>query len=84
MPNFDICYAIKIHRTKQTKGSDDDVFWNRHNGSNYGAAIRSSFDDYDLTFMGVVNIGLGAFFVFTYLTQTRSEPDKRKKKKKRD
>ncbi len=37
-----------------------------------------------LTFMGVVNVGLGAFFVFTYLTQTRSEPDKRKKKKKRD
>ena len=37
-----------------------------------------------LTFMGVVNIGLGAFFVYTYLTQTRSEPDKRKKKKKRD
>ncbi len=37
-----------------------------------------------LTFMGVVNIGLCAFFVFTYLTQTRSEPDKRKKKKKRD
>ncbi|MEK0368056.1 MAG: hypothetical protein QQN62_00410 [Nitrosopumilus sp.] len=37
-----------------------------------------------LTFMGVINIGLGAFFVFIYLTQTRSEPDKRKKKKKRD
>ncbi len=37
-----------------------------------------------LTFMGVVNIGLGAFFVYTYLTQIQSEPDKRKKKKKRD
>jgi len=37
-----------------------------------------------LTFMGVVNIGLGAFFTFTYLTQTRAEPDKRKKKKKHD
>ncbi len=37
-----------------------------------------------LTFMGVVNIGLGAFFAFTYLTQTRNEPDKRKKKKKHD
>jgi len=37
-----------------------------------------------LTFMGVVNIGLGAFFTFTYLTQTRNEPDKRKKKKKYD
>ena len=37
-----------------------------------------------LTFMGVVNIGLCAFFTFTYLTQTRKEPDKRKKKKKHD
>ena len=37
-----------------------------------------------LTFMGVVNVGLGAFFIFIYLTQTRSEPDKRKKKKKLD
>ncbi len=37
-----------------------------------------------LTFMGVVNIGLCAFFTFTYLTQTRNEPDKRKKKKKHD
>ncbi len=37
-----------------------------------------------LTFMGVVNIGLGAFFTFTFLTQTRKEPDKRKKKKKND
>ena len=37
-----------------------------------------------LTFMGVVNIGLAAFFVFTYLTQIRNEPDKRKKKKKHD
>ena len=52
MPNFDICYAIKIHRTKQTKGSDDDVFWNRHNGLDYGAAIRSSLNDYDSYFYG--------------------------------
>ncbi len=37
-----------------------------------------------ITFMGVVNIGLGAFFTFTFLTQTRKEPDKRKKKKKQD
>ncbi len=37
-----------------------------------------------LTFMGVVNIGLGAFFTLTFLTQTRKEPDKRKKKKKQD
>ncbi len=37
-----------------------------------------------LTFMGVVNIGLAAFFTFTFLTQTRKDPDKRKKKKKHD
>jgi len=37
-----------------------------------------------LTFMGVVNIGLCAFFTFTFLTQTRREPDKRKKKRKQD
>lgn len=37
-----------------------------------------------ITFMGVINIGLGAFFTFLYLTQTRKEPDKRKKKKKHD
>jgi phosphotransferase system glucose/maltose/N-acetylglucosamine-specific IIC component len=37
-----------------------------------------------LTFMGVVNIGLAAFFTFTFLTQTRKEPDKRKKKRKQD
>ena len=35
-----------------------------------------------LTFMGVINIGLGAFFTFIFLTQTRNEPDKRKKKKR--
>jgi hypothetical protein len=37
-----------------------------------------------ITFMGVINIGLGAFFVFIYLTQTRKDPDKRKKKRKID
>jgi len=35
-----------------------------------------------ITFMGVVNLGLGAFFTFIYLTQTRKDPDKRKKKRK--
>ncbi len=35
-----------------------------------------------LTLMGVINIGLCAFFTFTFLTQTRKEPDKRKKKRK--
>ncbi len=34
-----------------------------------------------ITFMGVVNISLGAFFVFIFLTQIQKEPDKRKKKK---
>ncbi len=37
-----------------------------------------------ITFMGLINVGLGAFFTFLYLTQTRSTPDKRKKKKKHD
>ncbi len=37
-----------------------------------------------LTLMGVINFGLGAFFTFTFLTQTRKEPDKRKKKRKQD
>ncbi len=37
-----------------------------------------------ITFMGVINIGLGAFFTFLFLTQTQKAPDKRKKKKKRD
>ena len=35
-----------------------------------------------ITFMGVINIGLGAFFSFLYLTQIKADPDKRKKKKK--
>jgi phosphotransferase system glucose/maltose/N-acetylglucosamine-specific IIC component len=35
-----------------------------------------------ITFMGVINIGLGAFFVFIYLTQIKKDPDKRKKKRK--
>jgi len=37
-----------------------------------------------LTFMGVINIGLGAFFTFIFLTQIQKEPDKRKKKRKSD
>ncbi|MFQ5496457.1 MAG: hypothetical protein ACE5DU_01075 [Nitrosopumilus sp.] len=37
-----------------------------------------------LTFMGVINIGLGAFFTFVFLTQVQKEPDKRKKKRKKD
>ena len=37
-----------------------------------------------ITFMGVINIGLGAFFTFIFLTQTKKDPDKRKKKRKSD
>ena len=37
-----------------------------------------------LTFMGVINIGLGAFFTFIFLTQVKKDPDKRKKKRKKD
>ena len=35
-----------------------------------------------ITFMGIINVGLGAFFTFIYLTQVQASPDKRKKKKK--
>ena len=37
-----------------------------------------------ITFMGVINFGLGAFFTFIFLTQTKNDPDKRKKKRKSD
>jgi hypothetical protein len=37
-----------------------------------------------ITFMSLVNICLGAFFTFIFLTQIQKEPDKRKKKKKSD
>lgn len=36
-----------------------------------------------VTFMGVVNIGLGALFTFVFLAQKDKAPDKRKKKKKK-
>jgi disulfide bond formation protein DsbB len=35
-----------------------------------------------ITLMSMINIGLGAFFTFIYLTQIQAEPDARKKKKK--
>ncbi len=35
-----------------------------------------------ITFMGVVNFGLGAFFAYLFLTQEKKAPDKRKKKKR--
>ena len=37
-----------------------------------------------LTLMGVINVGLGAFFTFIFLTQVQKSPDKRKKKRKTD
>jgi len=37
-----------------------------------------------LTFMGVINFGLGAFFSYIFLTQTKKSTDKRKKKRKND
>ena len=37
-----------------------------------------------ITFMGVVNIGLGAFFTYIALTQEEKSVDKRKRKKRRD
>ncbi len=37
-----------------------------------------------ITFMGVVNFGLGAFFTYVLLTQKKKLPDKRKKKRKHD
>jgi len=37
-----------------------------------------------ITFMGVINIGLGAFFAFLFVTQIKKDPDKRKKKRKLD
>ena len=36
-----------------------------------------------ITFMGVINFGLGAFFAYVFLTQAQKAPDKRKKKKKK-
>lgn len=36
-----------------------------------------------ITFMAVINVGLGAFFTFIFLTQAPKAPDKRKKKKRR-
>mgnify|MGYP000576377699 CR=1 FL=1 len=36
-----------------------------------------------ITLMSMINIGLGAFFTFIFLTQIQGEPDARKKKKKK-
>ncbi|HSB83585.1 MAG TPA: hypothetical protein VLD64_03765 [Nitrosarchaeum sp.] len=37
-----------------------------------------------ITFMGVVNIALGAFFGWVFLTQTQPSNEKRKKKRNND
>ncbi|WP_316504646.1 hypothetical protein [Nitrosopumilus sp.] len=37
-----------------------------------------------ITFMGVINFGLGGFFAYIFLTQATKTPDKRKKKRKRE
>ena len=49
-----------------------------------GLAIAPPSMTMMLTFMGVINIGLGAFFTFIFLTQVQKSPDKRKKKRKSD
>jgi len=49
-----------------------------------GLAVAPSSTVVIITFMGVINFGLGAFFTFVFLTQARKEPDKRKKKRKGD
>ena len=37
-----------------------------------------------VTFLGVINFMLGAFFIYVLQTQTKGTPDKRKKKRKKD
>ena len=37
-----------------------------------------------ITFLGVINFSLGAFFTYVLLTQKTKSPDKRKKKRKND
>ena len=49
-----------------------------------GLTIAPSGSTVIITFMGVINFGLGAFFTFVFLTQVGKEPDKRKKKRKGD
>ena len=37
-----------------------------------------------VTFLGVINFLLGAFFIYVWQTQEMKAPDKRKKKRKKD
>ncbi|MDH3657513.1 MAG: hypothetical protein OEM77_05195 [Nitrosopumilus sp.] len=47
-----------------------------------GIVVAPSSSTMIITFMGVINFGLGAFFVYVFLTQAQKVPDKRKKKRK--
>ena len=47
-----------------------------------GIAVAPPSSTMIITFMGVINFGLGAFFTYVFLTQTKKAPDKRKKKRK--
>ena len=49
-----------------------------------GLYIASPSQTVMITFMGVVNFGLGAFFTYVLFTQKKKLPDKRKKKRKHD
>jgi len=49
-----------------------------------GLTIAPPYATMMITFLGVINIGLGAFFTFLLLIQTPDTPDKRKKKRKSD
>lgn len=46
-----------------------------------GLAVAPPATTVIITFMGVLNFGLGAFFAYLFLTQEKKAPDKRKRKK---
>lgn len=48
-----------------------------------GLAVAPPSSTVFITFMGLINVGLGAFFTFIFLTQKTRDPDKRKKKGRR-
>ena len=47
-----------------------------------GLAVAPPSSTMIITFMGVINVSLGAFFVWIYLVQEPKPQDKRKKKRK--
>jgi hypothetical protein len=47
-----------------------------------GIAVAPPSSTMIITFMGVINFGLGALFTYLFLTQTKKSPDKRKKKRR--